>query len=387
MTLVSLAWILSGILIGVGMHMLWRDTSTNRPNLLQRRGDVPPPIESLADVTITHQPLLAAGAVAPAASSATSITARATPPPAARSTPAPVAAGPQRTPPPPFAASPTSALNILGSTIDRILAENTDEQRTLDRSPHAQTIWPSLDPRIQNAIVVLLPLLTRAGVGLGAVGDPGWSPKSRGFGTYRRIMIAGESLAWLRTEALDAERLRIAVRAHRGEQALLNTGVELPITGLTPNHLVEALATTLKPAAEYAAWRAATARLEAETRRQKDGEFQQLIVAAVEAANGALAHAGAGLEGAPVSATANGFSGTASQRVAYDVMVGGKPVARMHIDQPGDGIEVAVGVPDASLMDLARARWIAGRDVTLPVLAEALASCAWPSIARAKGNV
>jgi hypothetical protein len=58
----------------------------------------------------------------------------------------------------------------------------------------------------------------------------------------------------------------------------------------------------------------------------------------------------------------------------------------MHVDRFGDSIEVAVGVADRTRVDLGRYRQTAIEGLSARVLAEVMASCAWPSIADAHGN-
>jgi predicted methyltransferase MtxX (methanogen marker protein 4) len=57
-------------------------------------------------------------------------------------------------------------------------------------------------------------------------------------------------------------------------------------------------------------------------------------------------------------------------------------VARMHIERIGQEMEVAVGVADARLADLGRRERVPVQGMTTHMLAELIASCAWPTIAR-----
>jgi hypothetical protein len=57
----------------------------------------------------------------------------------------------------------------------------------------------------------------------------------------------------------------------------------------------------------------------------------------------------------------------------------------MHIDRLAQEMEVAVGVPDTALAHLARRRRIAVEGMTTHLLAELIASCAWPSIEHQRG--
>jgi hypothetical protein len=64
------------------------------------------------------------------------------------------------------------------------------------------------------------------------------------------------------------------------------------------------------------------------------------------------------------------------------VEVNGDDVARMHIERLPHEMEVAVGVREPQLIDLGRRRRIPVEGMTIHGLAELIASCAWPAIAR-----
>lgn len=58
----------------------------------------------------------------------------------------------------------------------------------------------------------------------------------------------------------------------------------------------------------------------------------------------------------------------------------------MHIERIGDDIEIAVGVPDARLIDLGRRKRVPIAGLTTLALAELMAVCAWPAIAEAQAQ-
>jgi hypothetical protein len=58
-----------------------------------------------------------------------------------------------------------------------------------------------------------------------------------------------------------------------------------------------------------------------------------------------------------------------------------REVARMLVERIGEEIEIAVGVADARLADLARRQRLAVKGMTTHALAELIASSAWPVIA------
>jgi hypothetical protein len=68
--------------------------------------------------------------------------------------------------------------------------------------------------------------------------------------------------------------------------------------------------------------------------------------------------------------------------MTLSVEVGGSDAGCMHIERVAHEIEVAVGVGDQRLADLGRRRRLPVEGMTIHALAELIASCAWPAIAR-----
>jgi hypothetical protein len=64
------------------------------------------------------------------------------------------------------------------------------------------------------------------------------------------------------------------------------------------------------------------------------------------------------------------------------VEVDAAEVARMQIERLPHEMEVAVGVRDAQMMGLGRRRRLPMEGITIHSLAELMAGCAWPVIAR-----
>ena len=103
-----------------------------------------------------------------------------------------------------------------------------------------------------------------------------------------------------------------------------------------------------------------------------------VVVAALQAANGALAQAGARF--VPVAPPA-WAPDVRRHRMTISVEVFDKDVARMHVERIAEEIEIAVGVPDARLANLGRRQRVALQGMTTHALAELIAGCAWPAIA------
>ena len=143
----------------------------------------------------------------------------------------------------------------------------------------------------------------------------------------------------------------------------------------------------LKPAAARAAQSASTpvnsgGNGEAMRQRAGDAPWQDvdgLVAAALRAANGALAQTGARLR---ALAPAEWDPLLRRHRMTLAVEVDAAEVARMQIERLPHEMEVAVGVRDAQMIGLGRRRRIPIEGMTIHSLAELMAGCAWPAIAR-----
>jgi hypothetical protein len=237
--------------------------------------------------------------------------------------------------------------------------------------------WSALLPAIAAGVERSNTLLAPVGLFIGPVGEPSWSYKHKGYGAYRRLLMAGESLAWIRLELHVDGQLRVAVKAHREDRASINASADMPATGLDGDRAGALFSQCLQPAAAYAA------RLMRDSDEEASEQAWQsvdgLVGAALKATNGALAQAGARLVALAPAAWENELR---HHRMALAVEVNGDDVARMHIERLQHEMEVAVGVREPQLAALARRRRIPVDGMTIHALAELIASCAWPAIAR-----
>ena len=107
-----------------------------------------------------------------------------------------------------------------------------------------------------------------------------------------------------------------------------------------------------------------------------------LVAAALKATNGALARPEpASILLAPPAAWEGELR---RHRMTLSVEVNGDDVARMHIERHPHEMEVAVGVREPNLAEAGRRRRVPIEGMTVHVLAELMASCAWPAIASSK---
>lgn len=247
-----------------------------------------------------------------------------------------------------------------------------------EHAPEVGLQWAALQPAIAGAVKQVNAVLAGAGLAIGPPSEPSRS-LSQGYGVYRRILVGGESLAWLRIELAPDGRLQAGVKAHKEGLAAINASSSIAVQHLDVARASDLLSECLKPIASHAidavhssgsvdrwaaeaAWKA----------------IDPIVAAALQAANGALAQAGARFLplGSPTW-----VEGVRRHRLAVTVEVLNAAVARLHIERIGDEVEISVGVPDAHLADLGRRQRVSVQGLTTHALAELIAACTWPAIA------
>jgi hypothetical protein len=238
--------------------------------------------------------------------------------------------------------------------------------------------WAALQPAITAAIEQVNAVLTGAGVAVGAAGKPSWSMLGRGYGVYHRLLVGGESLAWLRLELATSGQLQASVKAHKDDFAAINATSAVPAHGLDIARASDLLSECLKPAASFAVRAANGVDTEQWTSETAWKAIDPVVTAALQAANGALAQAGARFIplGAPTW-----LADLRRHGLGIAVEVSNTEVARMRIERIAEEIEVAVAMPEPRLADLGRRQRIPVRGLTTHALAELIAACTWPAIA------
>jgi hypothetical protein len=274
------------------------------------------------------------------------------------------------------------AFEQLRSAITDIGAEaSADHDETLQegqRWPVLEDRWLTVEPVIEGALAQLNDVLRPVAMEIGPQGETGWSFKNRGFGAYRRVMVTGKSVAWLRCELGGSGQIVLKVRAHAPEQAMLNAGSTIAAEDATPINALEALSKTVRPTAEFAAWLMPKRRADAEAGLDAWAEIQPLTADAFTLASTALRQAGAELlERAPPAWDAD----TGRQRWLLAVHVGGRERGTLTLDLIKRALEVSADVPGRN--ELARRQRVDLEGLTPHSLAEAMASCVWPAVADA----
>ena len=395
--------IISGALIGVGISIIWRDMHKKRRGTFVSEQDVRlaadrRAVDTDVEITISHRPDRE-----PAR--------RALPPPDEEPVPLRAVSEPHA-PSPSARASSSAEVGVTGgyrcrskrlpltlpSPHGRVGRGNWRDAELACPTPPARAPraavanfesprqgarlvleqqWSGLQPPISAGVERTNALLAPVRLFIGPVGEPSWSYKHKGYGAYRRLLLAGESVAWLRLELMADGQLRAGVKAHREDRASINASADAPALGLDGDRAGALFSQCLQPAAAYAARQLRDS--DEEASEQAWESVDGLVSAALKATNGALAQAGARLV---ALAPAAWESDLRRHRMALSVEVNGDDVARMHIERLPHEMEVAVGVREPQLAALARRRRIPVDGMTIHALAELVASCAWPAIAR-----
>jgi hypothetical protein len=332
--------LLSGVLIGAGVTLIWRDVHKRQRDafVLSRDATAAPAADPDVEITVSRRAASQslASALAPAAGAPTA-----------------------------------KSLGALSQAVcESVLPEAPRPSPTMQQ-------WDALQPAISAAVEQVNAVLAVAGVSLGPSGEPSLSI-NKAYGSHRRILVQGDSVAWLRLQCTVENTLHAAVKAHKDAFVAINTESSAPASNMTAAQVSDLLSECLKPAAAYTMHTTGPESEQLVSERAWNA-VDAVVIGSLKAGNGALAQAGARL--VPLSTPAWDPE-LRHHRMTVAVEVFGEDVARMYIDRLSHEMEVAVGVPEAHLASLGRRQRIAVQGMTTHALAELIASCAWPAIAR-----
>jgi hypothetical protein len=338
--------LVSGVLIGAGISIIWRDVRAKHRRAFVSKRDTRanPQPDPEVEITISYDRQPAAAPAQPLAA----------------------------------AGAPPSGLEGGEAKQPQAATRKLEPSRPGVHLPLEQE-WSNLQPAIGAGVDKINAVLAPVRLSVAATGEPSWSYKNRGYGAYRRLLLGGDSVAWLRLELSPDGRLHASAKAHKEDQAEINAAADAPAKGLNAAHASDLLAQCLRLAAIYAARQQPGRDNDEEASEQAWKSIDATVAAALKATNGALAQAGARL--LPLAPAA--WEGEMRRhRMTLSVEVNGDDVARMHIERHLHEMEVAVGVREPHLIDLGRRRRVPVEGMTIHTLAELIASCAWPAIER-----
>src|SRR5689334_17568653 len=251
----GLILILSGILIGAGFALVWRDIRSNRRQAFLSDHDTASPAEADVEITIA---------------------------------------------PPVKAATAKSIASAIGASLfGRKPSEGTAPEQTAVPEEAQEAViaqWLALQSPLEAGVDKINGLLQQAQISIASPGDSTWSYKNHGYGAYRRILIGDESVAWLRLELAADGVLHARVKAHKDERAEINAASHTRGNGLEATRAGDLLAECLKPLAAYVAkTQGPVVPATAAASGKAWEEIDAVVAAALAATNGALAQAGARL--------------------------------------------------------------------------------------------
>jgi hypothetical protein len=334
--------VLSGILIGAGFALVWRDIRRSRRQAFLSEHDTARVAEADVEITMARP--------AKATQAAKSI------------------------------ASAIGASLLFGRK-----GGASEAAPVLDQKAQEAVVaeWSAAQQPLEAGVEKINALLQQAEISIAAPGESAWSYKNHGYGVYRRILIGEESVAWLRLELGPDGVLHARVKAHKDDRSEINASSQAQANALDATRAGDLLAECLKPLAAHVAKTQGPANPPNLASAKAWEEIDAVVAAALTATNGALSQAGARL--VPLDAPA-WHAEVNGHRLPLAIEVYGKDVARMHIDHRGSEVEVAVGVPDALFINLGRRRRIPVAGLATHPLAEVIADCAWPVISRSRDS-
>src|SRR5262245_5016833 len=340
--------ILSGMLIGAGFALVWRDIRRSRRRAFLSDHDTARVAEADVEITVAR----------PERASKSGLSAKAI-------------------------ASAIGASLLFGRRPGE--ATSSEPARVLDEAGQAAIMadWAALQQPLEAGVDKINALLQQAQISIAEPGESAWSYKNHGYGVYRRILIGEESVAWLRLELAPDGVLHARVKAHKDDRSEINAASQAQANAMDATRAGDLLAESLKPLATHVAKIHGPATPPNLASAKAWEEIDPVVAAALTATNGALSQAGARL--VPLDAP-TWHAEVNGHRLPLAVEVYGKDVARMHIDHRGAEVEVSVGVPDALFINLGRRRRIPVAGLATHPLAEVIADCAWPVISRSRDS-
>lgn len=270
-----------------------------------------------------------------------------------------------------------SALDHLVELIDEQRSGGLEQSVQFNREPQLESRWRQIAPLVEAIVFELNARTASEAFEIAGAGDAGWSAGNMGYGHYRRLKAGEVSVAWLRIEVRRDNHVALQVRAHAPDHAAMNTLSLLDVWPVSEDALQRGLVDAVRGAVLFAAarQRAGDARSSV-AQADPSGHGSDLIEAAVVLVNGAFGDIGARLVPLPFDA-----DGGARPARTYRIEFRSRPSGLLVADEREGRIELSVGVRDPNQLGAAQ-RATLQRDATgVYELAEAMASCVWPSLA------
>jgi hypothetical protein len=328
----TLLLLFSGVLIGTGVSLIWRDVHKRRRSAFVLQRDTQTEAAPQPDVEIT------------------------------------IARPDAGTKPgswPAMAPASSTGRSEAVETMSAALDSQTVAQR-----------WNAVQPMFGVALRQVNLVLAGARVEVSVPGPPSRSINGA-YGANCRLLIGDENVGSLRLQVTIHDQVHARVKAHGKEASTVNHSASVPVHDMSAARASDLLSEVLKPAAAFALGASAGEEPQQRASKMAWDAVDPIVASALEAANGAMAQASSQFVaiGPPAWDTE-----ARRHRMTVAIQVMRNEVARMHIERVGSEMEVAVGVPDVRLVGLGCRRRIALQGMTTHALAELIAACAWPAI-------
>ncbi len=268
----------------------------------------------------------------------------------------------------------------LRRLIEEVGGQSLDASPESARTSAAERAWGEAAPILAGVLAQANDVIGRVGLRIEPPGTASWSFKNRGYGVHHRLLVGGESRAWLRAECDGQGGLVLKLRSHQEDHASINATARVEAGSIGVEKLSDAVVYCLETVVGGVAWAVAKDELLMD-RVPGWSDVEKTVEAAVQMVSTAFAQADASLvpAGEPTYDAETG-----RWRWPVSVVHAGNVIAMMYIDRDGPALDVAVGVADPHQAALARRKRIEIEEATAHSVAEAIASAAWPVIATSR---
>ncbi len=275
---------------------------------------------------------------------------------------------------------PGSPLYELRETIERVSGEFESSEQSGSGGKSKQTVrdWKALGERIEKSISSVNSVLRKVDISIGSAGQPGWSFSNRGYGSFRRVMLADQSVAWLRLELSSNGRFICALRSHGDERSALNANETINAQVLTSDKISALIAASMQPITKYAAHNSSRMISDQDADHTIWQESEELVTVALKRAGDALLESGAVFE---IGDAPEWNDMTKRHRLIVKVLLSRKHIAQMYIERPtARHIECLVvpATPEAGKRSERQRVELA--KLTSTDFAELIVNCLWPAI-------
>ena len=272
-----------------------------------------------------------------------------------------------------------SPLSQLRRTIEQVRTELNNKIRpSKERSETVEHTWRTLQERTASSVQDINEVLANVQLTIEAAGQPGWSLSNAGYGSFRRITLAGESVGWLRLELTNEEQLFCSFKAHGDDRSALNHAARIPARHLTTATISSLVTKVLQPLTKYATQNSSEVVISRDVAKNIWRENEELVRQAIAIANNALEESGARIVDAQ---KATWIAKAGRYRLDAELLLQEKAIDRLHIEHPDARYIECFLSNQTTVATTGQNPHSARLDrLSAEELAEMFIDCAWPAI-------